>query len=738
MRRRHEIGLKLATIATVTLGYLSLMTTFRYGPELAIIPLGGVLAMPIGERLDRRFKGYRYVTTASIYLYIVLFFVILGRFSLLDAVLSLVIFIQVYLLVHQKGPRQYAYILLMSFFLLWAAISETPRPDIAFVLFFYVIAVAWALTALDTFAGALAVAESGLPEALQRTKPLEPSGRRRGRVMRARFAVHLATVALGAMAAGMAVFMLGPRTEAGVFGASQARMQPATGVSSEIDLLTAGALRADTTPVMRVQFPETPDGRYNGPMLWRVTSLDTYTGVGWQHRGLVTNPPGRVGNRELFRFMSDWRLASREGVERISYADWPLIRQEIYLDRPPDTAVPALQMVRQVVPRERSENYAFRWDVAGDFSVVMSSRNDSGLYIDVLSEFINPRPADLRMASTDYSFMHPSDLATLTYQNLLPETLSLVRRVTANATNPYDRVMALVRYLSGADYRYTTIIPELPEQNPIDAFILREKQGHCELYASALALMVRSLGIPARLVTGYRDGLWDPNDRSYTVTEDMAHLWAEVYFPGQGWVSFDPSPQGDADLALMDTFSRRMSLYLLRTRMLWLRYVVGYRPPERQVLMQDTATRMFRAADEFLSGAEGDETESPLSSAGRALLLLGVPGGVAVLVVYGVWRMWGGRGRERRDSLTADQRRAVLLRQSIVRTLRGWGIVYEGKTAEELAVEVSALRVNEPAVAQAVIEAYNATRFGNRAMSKDELALWRKRLRGVRLEVGRV
>ncbi len=737
MRRRHEISLKLATIGTVALGYLSLMTTFRYGPELTIIPLAAVLAMPIGERLDRRFKAYRYATTASIYLYIALFFVILGEFSLLDAVLSMVIFIQVYLLVHQKGPRQYAYIFLMSFFLLWAAISESPRPDIAFVLFVYVIAIAWALTALDSFAGALAVAESGLPEAEQRAESLDPSARRRPAPVWLRYAVHLATIVLGTMAIGMAVFMLAPRTEAGVFGASQARMQPTTGVSSEIDLLSAGALRADTTPVMRVQFPETADGRYNGPMLWRVTSLDTYTGVGWQHRGLVTNPPGRIGNRELFLFMSDWRLASREGAERISYAEWPLIRQEIYLDRPPETAVPALQMVRQVVPRERSENYAFRWDVAGDFSVVMSSRNDSGLYIDVLSEFINPRPADLRVASTDYSFMNPSDLTNLTYQNLLPETLALVRRVTANASNPYDRVMALVRHLSSVDYRYSTIIPELPEQNPIDAFILREKQGHCELYASALALMVRSLGIPSRVVTGYRDGLWDANDRSYTVTEDMAHLWAEVYFPGQGWVSFDPSPQGDGDLALMDTFSRRMSLYLLRTRILWLRYVVGYRPPERQVLMQDTATRMFRAADEFLNGAEGDETESPLSRAGRTLLLLGVPAGLALLATYGAWRTWGGRARERREPLTADQRRAVMLRQSIVQALRRWGIVYEGKTAEELAAEVSALRVNDPAGARAIIDAYNTTRFGNRPMSKDELASWRKRLRGVRLESGR-
>jgi transglutaminase-like putative cysteine protease len=75
----------------------------------------------------------------------------------------------------------------------------------------------------------------------------------------------------------------------------------------------------------------------------------------------------------------------------------------------------------------------------------------------------------------------------------------------------------------------------------MNAFFTEVRRGHCELFASAMALAVRSLGIPARVVTGYLGGEWDPQNHSYLVREGMAHLWVEVLFPQYGWVPFDPS-----------------------------------------------------------------------------------------------------------------------------------------------------------------------------------------------------
>jgi hypothetical protein len=229
--------------------------------------------------------------------------------------------------------------------------------------------------------------------------------------------------------------------------------------------------------------------------------------------------------------------------------------------------------------------------------------------------------------------------------------------------------------------------------------------------------------------------MWDDADKSYTVTNDMAHLWAEAYFPGYGWISFDPSPQGDGDLALMDSFSRRMSIYLLRTRMLWLRYVVGYRPSDQQVLMRDSAARIVRSAGDLFEPPSDSADHSSLSAAARFLVTLGIPIALTAFLGYVVWRRRATRVHKRQVLLTADQRRAVQLRRDIVRTLRKWGVACEGKTAEELADDVAALQLNDPAAGQAIIEAYNVARFGNRPMTSEDCGAWRRRLRSLHLQM---
>jgi transglutaminase-like putative cysteine protease len=738
MPTRIELGLKAATIVTVALGYLALLTTPLYGPDLILVPVAGVLAMPLGERLDRRYKAYRRVTTAIIYLYIASFFAIFVRFSFLDAVLSLVMFIQIYLLAHVKQPRHYAYIFLMSFFLLWASATETPRPDIAVVMMLYVLALTCSLTLLEMVQSRAVVSDTHAADARVRFHPRNAAASGRIRMPRARFLFVTLLLGVVSLGFGVGIFMFGPRTDAGVFGATQPRMRPTTGVSSEVDLLSAGALEADVSPLMRVQFPDEPGGQFIGPMLWRVAGLDTYTGSGWQHRGLVTQPNRRRPQPELLRFKSDWRMASREGLDRISDAGWRIVHTEVYLDRPPETAVPALQMVKMIIPRDDSMNYLFRWDIAGDFSVVMTARTNSGVDLEMWSEIIAPTAAELRDTGTDYrSIMDEEDYENLTYQNLLPESLALVRRITENRPTVYDKVTALVAHLNSADYEYTTLIPELPSEHPIDAFILRERRGHCELFASALVLMVRSLGVPARAVSGYRDATWDANDRSYTISNDMAHLWAEVYFPGQGWITFDPSPQGDGELQLADTIARAFSRYMLKARLLWLRYVVGYRPADHQVLFQEATTRIFESAAGAWNSIDDAAPDSRLGGTLRTLAILGVGAGATIVAIYLPWRLRRGRMDRRRPRLTADQRRALHLRRHIVRKFRRFGIHCDGKTAEEISEAVAAMRLNDPADARSLLEVYNGARFGNRAFTPAAYAAWKRTLRRLRLETAR-
>ncbi|MST35258.1 transglutaminase domain-containing protein, partial [Acidimicrobiaceae bacterium USS-CC1] len=118
---------------------------------------------------------------------------------------------------------------------------------------------------------------------------------------------------------------------------------------------------------------------------------------------------------------------------------------------------------------------------------------------------------------------------------------ALARAVTAGRRSTYGRVEALIGWL-GAHTRYSTAIPPLPPgADTVDEFLFGNRVGYCEQISTALAVMLRSLGVPAREAVGYVPGPYDPVTGLYTVEADDAHAWVQVWFPRYGWQSFDPT-----------------------------------------------------------------------------------------------------------------------------------------------------------------------------------------------------
>ena len=114
--------------------------------------------------------------------------------------------------------------------------------------------------------------------------------------------------------------------------------------------------------------------------------------------------------------------------------------------------------------------------------------------------------------------------------------------VAGHDATRFDKVMALTNYLQ-TDYQYSQELGHVPPgRDPVDWFLFDVKIGYCEQFATAETLMLRSLGIPARLATGYSTGDYDPHLNQAIVREHDAHAWVEVWFPGHGWVPIDPSP----------------------------------------------------------------------------------------------------------------------------------------------------------------------------------------------------
>ncbi|MBN2392620.1 MAG: transglutaminase domain-containing protein [Anaerolineae bacterium] len=127
----------------------------------------------------------------------------------------------------------------------------------------------------------------------------------------------------------------------------------------------------------------------------------------------------------------------------------------------------------------------------------------------------------------------------------LPETTPervriLARDLTATQPTPYDRAVAIESYLR--EYPYTLDVPAPTRQEDIaDYFLFELKEGYCDYYATAMVVLARAAGLPARMVVGYATGNYDIVNARYIVTEADAHAWVEIYFPGYGWVEFEPT-----------------------------------------------------------------------------------------------------------------------------------------------------------------------------------------------------
>ncbi len=160
----------------------------------------------------------------------------------------------------------------------------------------------------------------------------------------------------------------------------------------------------------------------------------------------------------------------------------------------------------------------------------------------VTSDFISPSPDELVAVRAVY----PPEIAAY-YLQLPPgfpqDITQLARRITRRAPTPYEKVQAIDNYLSGLTY--STKVDKPPAgTDPVEYFLFTQKSGFCLYFASAMAVMLRSVDVPARLAVGYLPG--DPGKKAgeYIIRDKHYHAWVQVYFPGHGWVDLEATPGG--------------------------------------------------------------------------------------------------------------------------------------------------------------------------------------------------
>jgi transglutaminase-like putative cysteine protease len=125
--------------------------------------------------------------------------------------------------------------------------------------------------------------------------------------------------------------------------------------------------------------------------------------------------------------------------------------------------------------------------------------------------------------------------------NFSSRVTALAQSITSGVETPYDKTAAVTKWLRD-NITYQTTVPELPVNiDPVEWFLFDIKAGFCNYYATSEVLMLRSLGIPARLVVGYAEGTWVSETSQYEINGKDYHAWPEVYFPSIGWVPFEPT-----------------------------------------------------------------------------------------------------------------------------------------------------------------------------------------------------
>ena len=330
--------------------------------------------------------------------------------------------------------------------------------------------------------------------------------------------------ALMTIALTLTIFFLIPRIGAGMFQKTSGETLRTTGFSDRVDLGTIGSVKQDPQIVMRVELPDQPAVEKDRLYL-RGLAYDQYNGRSWNHSETRRRSLNSVDEGRVF-------LVRPTGGRPPGSLSEP-IRQDILLETL-DTAV------LFAAP--------FAERVSGEFLTVLTDTM-GGLYLP------SPPSSRIRYSVTSHVTHLAQDertASTLVYPDFIrshflqvPEESQLVadlaHRVTQEATTPFGRVLAVHQHLLG-NYRYSLEGDTATLSHPLEEFLFTRKTGYCEHYATAMVVMLRTIGIPARLVTGFLATEWNEYGGYFTVRQRDAHAWVEVYFPSSGWIIMDPTP----------------------------------------------------------------------------------------------------------------------------------------------------------------------------------------------------
>jgi transglutaminase-like putative cysteine protease len=385
----------------------------------------------------------------------------------------------------------------------------------------------------------------------------------------------------GILIPAVLLFFAFPRIGTGFFQGRGEKIQRISGFSEKVDLNEIGRIKVNSQIVMRVE-PETMDERIDRISFWRGVAFHFYDGKSWQRFRTKRDLPRRAKNRYVAASATRFRQ-----LLACDYAREPILSSVLF-------AAPTVIDVEYAQGPIRQDPGA---SLFFDYPPLSRTRYRAVSAVD------RPDPAALRR---DRQPLPANMDRYLQLPTLDPRVAALAKTASAGADNNYDRALRIERYLK-ENFTYSLDIRQDPALMPLENFLFRARRGHCEFFATSMVVMLRTLGIPARLVNGFQKGEWNALDHYFIVRQKHAHAWVEVFFPSWGWVEFDPTPPGEEPAARSAFVALLYDLYDA-ARFKWDRYVILYSLSDQiEVLLRirEGYRRFSEAVNEIVFGSFG-------------------------------------------------------------------------------------------------------------------------------------
>lgn len=570
-----------------------------------------------------------------------------------DELVHFLVALQAVKLLSPKKARDWLQLYLLSFFGLVAAAAFTVEISFAAIFIAYVFAAPAAMTLLHLKQTSEAARGSRVAD------PLAPP----------LFRLIGGTGVL-LFALTFFFFLLIPRLRASFFAESWAAGSAATGFSDHLALGQVAEIQQNGTVAMRVSLEPRPAAHDSQRLYWRGMALDFFDGRKWVK--------SRAENLPLLRAGQSYWVPGRPPGKQV-------IRQSVILEPNGSAALMSL----------------------GEPLAVFGTLGS--VYVDFLGNLRLAHPLPFQIMYQVWSdpgagSQAPPGRHALQLPDLDPRIRELARAVTEGVSAAYAKARALEAFLR-TNYRYS--LQELPAgaEEPLGAFLFEARRGNCEYFASALAVMLRALGIPALVITGYAGGEWNPYGDYYLVRQSDAHSWVEAHVGERGWVRLDPTPAAPRSRRFLSALSHLADALQVR----WQRYVVSFGAAEQHRIFSLLARpdHWARAGLRRLSLERLGEARS-----GWRYLLVLVP-----LVVGGICiaRRRARSEAQRGGGAAAERYRRFL---AILRK-KGWRKL-PGETPDEFCARITS---EAGALAREFTALYQRARFSGRRSGDDLLRL---------------